>query len=201
MPFTATSLPGVTIFEPAVYLDDRGFFFESYNRQLFHANQILNEFVQDNQSSSSYGVIRGLHYQLSPHGQAKLVRVLSGIILDVAVDIRENSPTFSRVFSIELSAENKKQLMIPPGFAHGFSVLSERAEVFYKCDKFYHKESETGIRYNDPLLNINWKIPAEKTIVSEKDQILPFIENCNSLLLQLTTVEKTSNNFCYVCCS
>jgi len=143
------------------------------------------KFVQDNQSSSSYGVIRGLHYQLNPHAQTKLVRVLRGTILDVAVDIRENSPTFSKAFSIELSADNKKQLLIPPGFAHGFSVLSERAEVFYKCDGFYNKESETGIRYNDPLLNIDWKIPPDKIIVSGKDQQLPLLaESTSNFLFQ-----------------
>jgi len=120
-------------------------------------------------------VVRGLHYQLSPHAQTKLVRVLTGTIVDIAVDIRKNSPTFSKVFSIELSAENKKQLLIPSGFAHGFSVLSERAEVLYKCDDFYDKESETGIRYNDPQLSIDWKIPDDKIIVSEKDQQLPLL--------------------------
>jgi len=175
MPFHKTEFAGLLVFEPTVFQDSRGYFFESYNEKAFLNENIDLRFVQDNQSSSSYGVVRGLHYQLAPHGQTKLVRVLSGAILDVAVDIRENSPTFSKVFSIELSEENKKQLLIPHGFAHGFSVLSERAEVFYKCDKFYNKESENGIRYNDPLLNINWRIPAEKIIVSEKDQQLPLL--------------------------
>lgn len=173
MPFLKTEFTGLLVFEPNVYEDGRGYFFESYNENIFRNENIDLRFVQDNQSSSSYGVIRGLHCQLAPHAQTKLVRVLSGTILDVAVDIRRNSPTFSKVFSIELSAENKKQLFIPHGFAHGFSVLSEKAEVFYKCDQFYNKESETGIRYNDPLLNVNWKIPPEKIIVSEKDQQLP----------------------------
>jgi dTDP-4-dehydrorhamnose 3,5-epimerase len=180
MPFLKTEFSGLLVFEPTVYEDSRGYFFESYNEKTFLNENIDLRFVQDNQSSSSYGVIRGLHYQLLPHAQTKLVRVLVGTILDVAVDIRKNSPTFSKVFSIELSAENKKQLLIPAGFAHGFSVLSERAEVFYKCDKFYHKESETGIRYNDPLLNINWKIPAEKMVVSEKDQQLPLLAQSKS---------------------
>ena len=175
MPFHKTNFPGLLVFEPTVFADSRGYFFESYNEKNFLDENINLRFVQDNQSSSAYGVIRGLHYQLNPHGQTKLVRVLSGTILDVAVDIRENSPTFSKAFSIELSADNKKQLFIPPGFAHGFSVLSERAEVFYKCDSFYNKESETGIRYNDPLLGIDWKIPSEKIIVSEKDRQLPLL--------------------------
>jgi len=175
MPFFKTEFAGLLIFEPAVYKDSRGYFFESYNEKTFLNENIDLRFVQDNQSSSSYGVVRGLHYQLSPHAQTKLVRVLTGTIVDIAVDIRKNSPTFSKVFSIELSAENKKQLLIPSGFAHGFSVLSERAEVLYKCDDFYDKESETGIRYNDPQLSIDWKIPDDKIIVSEKDQQLPLL--------------------------
>ena len=175
MPFFKTEFAGLLIFEPAIYKDSRGYFFESYNEKTFLNENIDLRFVQDNQSSSSYGVVRGLHYQLSPHAQTKLVRVLTGTIVDIAVDIRKNSPTFSKVFSIELSAENKKQLLIPPGFAHGFSVLSERAEVLYKCDDFYDKESETGIRYDDPQLGIDWKIPDDKIIVSEKDQQLPLL--------------------------
>jgi dTDP-4-dehydrorhamnose 3,5-epimerase len=180
MPFYKTEFPGLLFFEPTVFEDNRGYFFESYNEQTFLKEHIDLRFVQDNQSSSSYGVIRGLHYQLNPHAQTKLVRVLSGTILDVAVDVRENSPTFSKAFSIELSADNKKQLLIPPGFAHGFSVLSERAEVFYKCDSFYNKESETGIRYNDPVLNINWRIPSDKIVVSEKDRQLPLLAQSKS---------------------
>ena len=175
MPFFKTEFAGLLIFEPAIYKDSRGYFFESYNEKTFLNENIDLRFVQDNQSSSSYGVVRGLHYQLSPHAQTKLVRVLTGAIVDIAVDIRKNSPTFSKVFSIELSAENKKQLLIPPGFAHGFSVLTERAEVLYKCDDFYDKESETGIRYDDPQLRIDWKIPEDKIIVSEKDQQLPLL--------------------------
>jgi dTDP-4-dehydrorhamnose 3,5-epimerase len=173
MPFTATPLPGVFIFEPAVYPDDRGFFFESYNKRLFQANQILNEFVQDNQSLSAYGVVRGLHYQKEPHTQSKLVRVIQGIILDVVVDLRYGSPGFGKVFGIELSAENKKQIFIPKGFAHGFSVLSKTAEIAYKCDQFYNKQSEGGIRYNDPFLQIDWQIPVGQEHVSEKDMKLP----------------------------
>jgi dTDP-4-dehydrorhamnose 3,5-epimerase len=173
MPFTVTSLPGVMIFEPAVYPDERGFFFESYNQRLFRTNQILNDFVQDNQSYSVYGVIRGLHYQREPHAQAKLVRVLQGKILDVVIDIRTGSPGFGKSYSVELSSENKKQIFIPKGFAHGFSVLSETAEISYKCDQFYNKQSEAGIVYNDPKFNIDWGIPAEKALISAKDLLLP----------------------------
>ncbi|HEY4967631.1 MAG TPA: dTDP-4-dehydrorhamnose 3,5-epimerase [Puia sp.] len=173
MPFTATSLPGVIIFEPAVFPDGRGFFFESYNRHLFHSNNIGNDFVQDNQSFSTYGVIRGLHYQRNPFDQAKLIRVLQGRILDVAVDLRVGSPGFGKSLSIELSDENRKQIFIPKGFAHGFSVLSETATISYKCDQFYNKQSESGIRYNDEFLNIDWQIPAGNELISEKDIRMP----------------------------
>jgi dTDP-4-dehydrorhamnose 3,5-epimerase len=180
MPFHKTDFPGLFIFEPVIYEDNRGFFFESYNEKIFQQQNIDLRFVQDNQSSSSYGVIRGMHYQLNPHAQTKLVRVLTGVVLDTVVDIRKNSPTYAKVFSIELSAENKKQLFIPPGFAHGFSVLSEKAEVFYKCDEFYNKECEAGICYNDSALKIDWKISLEKIIVSEKDQQLPLLADCKN---------------------
>jgi dTDP-4-dehydrorhamnose 3,5-epimerase len=173
MPFSATPLPGVIIIEPVVFPDGRGFFFESYNQRLFRENQILNEFVQDNQSLSVYSVIRGLHYQREPHAQSKLVRVLQGRILDVVVDLRAGSPGFGKSFSIELSAENKKQIFIPRGLAHGFSVLSAIAEISYKCDQFYNKQSEAGIRYNDSTLNIDWQIPFAKALVSDKDAKLP----------------------------
>ena len=173
MLFTPTSLPGVIVFEPKVFPDERGFFFESYNQRLFNDNNISNVFVQDNQSFSSYGVIRGLHYQRQPYAQSKLVRVILGKILDVVVDMRAGSPTFGKSFDIELSAENKMQLFIPRGFAHGFSVLSETAELAYKCDQFYNKQSESGIRYNDPLLNIDWQIPPDKAVISTKDAQLP----------------------------
>ena len=180
MPFIQTPIPSLLVFEPKVIEDSRGYFFESFNLKTFKAEGIDINFVQDNQSSSNYGVIRGLHYQLLPHAQVKLIRVLVGRILDVAVDIRKNSPTFGKSFSIELSAENKKQLFIPAGFAHGFSVLSENAEVLYKCDSFYNKESEAGILYNDPSLNIDWTIPAGKEIVSEKDKGLPLFAECRN---------------------
>lgn len=175
MPFITTDFPGLLIFEPAVFGDSRGYFFESYNQNVFTAAGIDVNFVQDNQARSSYGVIRGLHYQLNPFSQTKLIRVLQGTILDVVVDIRKGSPTYGKVFTQELSAENKKQLFIPKGFAHGYSVLSETAEVFYKCDTFYNKAAEGGILYKDAALNINWQIPADKAIVSEKDTLYPGI--------------------------
>ena len=177
MPFITCDIAGLVIVEPTVFEDSRGYFFEAYNQQLFQQNGINPVFVQDNQSKSSYGVIRGLHYQLNPHAQAKLVRVLEGSILDVAVDIRKASPTYGQHFALELTAENKKQLFIPEGFAHGFSVLSQTAVVMYKCNTFYNKQSEGGIRYNDPFLNIDWKIDASQAIISEKDQQLPTFEN------------------------
>ncbi len=180
MPFIQTEFPGLVIFEPAVFADSRGYFFESYNENTFNAAGVDIRFVQDNQSKSSYGVIRGLHYQLNPHAQTKLVRVLSGSILDVVVDIRQGSPTYGRAFSIELSAINNKQLLVPKGFAHGFSVLSETAEVLYKCDAFYNKESEGGIIYNDAALGIDWQIPADKAIVSDKDLVLPTLTACKN---------------------
>jgi len=180
MPFVTTDLDGVLIFEPAVYKDERGYFFESYNEQTFHRQGVTNRFIQDNQSFSKFGVIRGLHYQLDPHPQTKLVRVLQGRILDVAVDIRQGSPTFGKYVSVELSADNKRQLLIPRGFAHGFSVLSETAEVSYKCDGFYDKGSEGGIRFDDPQLKIDWQLPAEKVIVSSKDLALPVFAECRN---------------------
>jgi dTDP-4-dehydrorhamnose 3,5-epimerase len=180
MPFTATPIQGLLIYEPMVFEDNRGYFFESFNEKIFSREGVTMPFVQDNQSHSAYGVIRGLHYQLTPHAQSKLVRVLSGKILDVAVDIRKGSPTYGQHFAIELSAENKKQLYIPHGFAHGFSVLSETADVLYKCDSFYSKESEGGIRYNDPKLQIDWKIPTGKEKVSEKDVQNPQFVDCKN---------------------
>jgi dTDP-4-dehydrorhamnose 3,5-epimerase len=180
MPFTTTDIPGLLIFEPRVFADSRGYFFESYNEKSFAENGLTVGFVQDNQSLSSYGVIRGLHYQLPPYAQSKLIRVLHGKILDVAVDIRKGSPAFGKAFILELSAENKKQLYIPAGFAHGFSVLSEKAEILYKCDKFYNKESEGGIIYSDPALKIDWGVPASKAIISEKDAVLPVLADCRN---------------------
>ncbi len=177
MKVTKTFLDGVLIIEPDIYKDIRGYFFESYNEKKYFDSGILNKFTQDNQSKSVYGVIRGLHYQLEPYAQAKLVRVVYGKIFDVAVDIRKNSPTFGKWFGIELSDENNLQLLIPRGFAHGFSVLSEVAIVLYKCDNIYNKESERGIVFYDQSINIDWKLPAEKIIVSEKDSKLPDLLN------------------------
>jgi dTDP-4-dehydrorhamnose 3,5-epimerase len=180
MPFVKTTIPGLLIYEPVVHKDSRGYFYESYNEKTFAAEGIDIKFVQDNQAKSSYGVIRGLHYQNNPYAQTKLIRTLSGSILDVAVDIRKGSPTFGQVFTIELSAENKKQLLVPKGFAHGYSVLTETAKVLYKCDEFYNKASEGGIVYNDPALAIDWKIPEPKAIVAERDQQHPVLADCIS---------------------
>lgn len=180
MPFQQTNIPDLLIFQPKVFEDSRGYFFEAYNENSFREEGVDVRFVQDNQSRSSYGVIRGLHYQLPPFAQTKLVRVLEGSILDVAVDIRKGSPTFGQSFAVELSAENKKQLYIPEGFAHGFSVLSETAIVLYKCDQFYNKDSEGGICFDDPSLNIDWRITKENAIVSEKDLALPLFTDCKN---------------------
>jgi dTDP-4-dehydrorhamnose 3,5-epimerase len=180
MPFTETHIKDLLVFEPKVMEDSRGYFFESYNEKVFKEHGINFRWVQDNQSSSSFGVIRGLHYQLNPHAQIKLVRAVFGSILDVVVDIRKNSPTYGEHFSVELSAKNKKQLFIPAGFAHGFSVLSEKAEVLYKCNEFYSRETEAGIIYNDPALNIDWKIDAGKEIISDKDKTLPLLAECKN---------------------
>lgn len=173
MPFIKTEFPGLLIYEPVVFGDSRGYFFESYNHNVFSAEGIDINFVQDNQARSSYGVIRGLHYQINPYAQTKLIRVLHGTILDVVVDLRKGSPTYTKAFTLVLSFENRKQLLIPKGFAHGYSVLSETAEVFYKCDTFYNKAAEGGILYNDPSLNIDWNIPDDKAIVSDKDTLYP----------------------------
>ena len=180
MPFHKTDIPGLLVFEPNVFEDSRGYFFESYNEKTFREAGIDFRWVQDNQSSSTYGVIRGLHYQLPPYEQSKLVRVLRGKILDVVVDIRKGSPTFGKSYCKVLSAKNKRQLFIPKGFAHGFSVLSEKAEVLYKCDGFYNKETEAGIIYNDPALNIDWRIPGKDAIISDKDKMLPTLAQCSN---------------------
>lgn len=173
-----TKLKGCFIIEPAVFTDERGYFMESFNKERFNSSIGASiNFVQDNQSFSSRGVIRALHYQIGAHAQSKLVRVLSGTVLDVAVDIRKGSPTFGEHVAIELSAKNKKQLFIPRGFAHGFVALSETAEFFYKCDNYYNKASEGGIIYNDPKINIDWKTPVNDVLVSEKDIILPTLDN------------------------
>ena len=169
-----TKLKGCFIIEPKVLEDHRGYFFESFNQNRF--NELIGkniDFVQDNESFSSKGVLRGLHFQAGEYAQAKLVRVVKGSVLDVVVDIRKDSPTFSKHFSIELSEKNKTQLFIPRGFAHGFIVLSDTAVFAYKCDNFYNKASEQGLRYDDPSLGIDWKLPQHEFIVSDKDLVLP----------------------------
>ena len=169
-----TGLKDCFIIEPKVFEDKRGYFFETYNREKF--NQLVGfdvDFVQDNESFSTKGVLRGLHLQKDEHAQAKLVRVVQGEVLDVAVDVRKDSETYGKHVSIVLSEENKRQLFIPRGFAHGFVVLSDIAVFSYKCDNYYNKASEGGIVYNDPDLNIDWQLPSEELIISEKDMILP----------------------------
>lgn len=172
MKVTDTGFPGLKIIEPKIFADPRGYFFESYNLEKFMNAEIEIPFVQDNQSKSQYGVIRGLHYQNNPHAQTKLMRVLQGKIYDVAVDLRRDSPTFGKWYGMELSDENKMQMLIPKGYAHGFSVLTESAIVLYKCDELYQPQSEAGILYNDSFLNIDWKIPPGKEMISEKDKNL-----------------------------
>ncbi|GGB77454.1 dTDP-4-dehydrorhamnose 3,5-epimerase [Flavobacterium suaedae] len=173
-----TPLEGCFIIEPNVIPDERGYFMESYNEKRFEQETGLKvHFVQDNQSFSTRGVLRGLHYQTGEHAQAKLVRVLQGEVLDVAVDIRPGSPTYGEHVAVMLTAENKRQLFVPRGFAHGFLVVSETATFFYKCDNFYNKESEGGIRYNDPTIGIDWGMDASEFIISAKDTVLPNFEN------------------------
>jgi len=177
-----TRLKGCYLLYPDVFEDVRGNFFESFNQQKF--NQIIGQsilFVQDNESFSERGVLRGLHFQKGEWAQAKLVRVVQGSVWDVVVDIRPNSPTFGESMGVELSEENRRQLFIPKGFAHGFVVLSKLAKFLYKCDNFYNKESEGGIIYNDTTLNIDWKLEYEKLIISEKDLALPKLENLEIL--------------------
>ena len=178
MTYTETKLKGCFIIEPQVFNDNRGYFFECFNQNKL--NDLLGypiSFVQDNESFSSKGVLRGLHYQTGKHAQAKLVRVVKGIVLDVAVDVRKDSPTYGQHVTVELSGENKRQLFVPRGFAHGFIVLSDTLILSYKCDNFYNKESEGGIIYNDPSLNIDWKLPESSFIISEKDVVLPKLKN------------------------
>ena len=178
MNFIETKLEGCFIIEPKIITDERGYFMESFNENTFEKGVGQKvQFVQDNQSFSSKGVLRGLHYQTGEHAQAKLVRVLQGEVLDIAVDIRPNSPTYGEHEAIVLTAENQKQFFVPKGFAHGFLVLSETATFFYKCDNFYNKESEGGILFNDPVLNIDWQLPEDQIVISEKDTILPTLKN------------------------
>jgi dTDP-4-dehydrorhamnose 3,5-epimerase len=178
MNFIPTKLEGCFVIEPKVIRDERGYFMESFNEKTFQigVGQEVH-FVQDNQSFSSKGVLRGLHYQTGEHAQAKLVRVLDGEVLDVAVDIRPNSPTFGNYEAVLLSGENQKQFFVPRGFAHGFLVLSQTATFFYKCDNFYNKESEGGIIFNDSTLNIDWQFPEKELLISDKDKVQPTLEN------------------------
>lgn len=175
MNITPTDFEGLYILEPRVFHDDRGFFFESYNANSLKLEGIDIQFVQDNQSQSKFGVLRGLHFQNGEHAQCKLVRVLRGEILDVVVDLREDSATYLQYFSIRLSGDNKQQLLIPRGFAHGFVVLSEIADVLYKCDNFYHPASEGGLKYDDPKLNIDWVLDDEQLIINSKDLVYPYL--------------------------
>lgn len=169
MKLIETGFKGLYILEPTVFKDNRGYFMESFNAKTLSNAGLEANFIQDNQSFSTEGVLRGLHYQNAPYAQTKLVRVLSGSILDVVVDLRKAEPTFGKSFTVELSAENKQQLYVPKGFAHGFSVLSNTAEILYKCDNYYNREAEGGLLYNDPILKIDWGIPANKIVLSDKD--------------------------------
>ncbi len=172
-----TPIKDVYIIEPQIFKDERGYFFESYNQAKFEEAGLHYNFIQDNQSKSVYGTIRGLHFQKGEFSQAKLVRVLQGCVLDVAVDLRPGSETYGQHVAVELSAENNRQLMIPRNFAHGFSVLSETAVFAYKCDNVYNKASEGGINFNDKSLGIDWRIPLDKAILSEKDKVLPMLKD------------------------
>ncbi|NJL76373.1 MAG: dTDP-4-dehydrorhamnose 3,5-epimerase [Saprospiraceae bacterium] len=177
MPFLTTPIEGLIVFEPTVWRDERGYFYESYSLKTFMDSGITTTFIQDNQARSTYGVLRGLHYQAAPFAQAKLVRVLEGEVLDVVVDLRTHSNTYGHWYSIRLSAENQKQLFVPRGFAHGYVVLSEVATFFYKVDNYYSKASEGGLIFNDPSMNIDWQIDAKDVILSEKDKVLPVLGN------------------------
>lgn len=176
-----TDLDGVVIIEPRIFNDDRGYFFESFSERDFFANVREIHFVQDNESKSSYGVLRGLHFQKPPFAQSKLVRVIKGAVLDVAVDIRVGSPTFGKYVAVELSADNHRQFFIPRGFAHGFSVLSDEVIFQYKCDNFYAPKYEGAIAWNDPSLNIDWRIPADDVVLSEKDKKHPLLKDAEWL--------------------
>lgn len=174
MKIIETPIPDLLIIEPQVFADERGYFFESFSELKFEKYGLVSKYVQDNESKSHQGVIRGLHYQLAPYAQTKLIRVVRGTVFDVAVDLREGSPTFGQWFGLEVSASKKNQLYIPKGFAHGFSVLSEYAIFSYKCDEFYNSSAERGIRLDDPGLNIDWKIPVKDGVISEKDLKSPY---------------------------
>ena len=173
--FTITPIEGLILFQPRIFYDDRGYFFESFNAQTCAETGINTIFVQDNQAKSTKGVLRGLHYQVGQFAQAKLVRVIEGAVLDVVVDLRPGSATYGQSATFELSAENKHQLYVPRGFAHGYVVLSETAEFFYKCDNYYSKAHEGGLKFDDPALQIDWRFEPSELLVSEKDLILPHL--------------------------
>ncbi|MDR3328037.1 MAG: dTDP-4-dehydrorhamnose 3,5-epimerase [Prevotellaceae bacterium] len=179
MEIIQTPIKDLIIIKPAFFEDERGYFTESYNKDRYFENGITQNFIQDNQSKSSFGVVRGLHFQKGEYAQTKLVSVIAGKVFDVAVDLRQNSDTFGKWFGVELSDENHLQFLLPRGFAHGFAVLSQTAIFTYKCDNFYNKQSEGGIRFNDKSLNIDWKISENQMIISEKDRILPFLTENN----------------------
>ncbi len=176
-----TEIDGVVIIEPRIFRDDRGYFYESFSQREFEEKVCRTTFVQDNQSKSSYGVLRGLHFQKPPYCQSKLVRCIKGAVLDVAVDIRKGSPTFGKYVAVELSEDNHRQFFVPRGFAHGFAVLTEEAVFQYKCDNFYNKESEGSVAWNDPELAIDWRIPADKVLLSEKDKLSKCINEADYL--------------------
>lgn len=189
MEIIKTSIDGVVIIQPRIFEDERGYFFESFSQKEFEEKVYKTTFVQDNESKSSYGVLRGLHFQKPPFAQSKLVRVIKGAVLDVAVDIRKGSPTFGRHVSVELTGENHRQLFIPRGFAHGFSVLTEEVIFQYKCDNFYAPQHEGALAWNDPELAIDWKIPVDKIIISEKDK-------CHSKLKDSEWLFNYNDNLC-----
>lgn len=176
-----TNIEGVVVIEPSVFEDERGYFFESFSEREFCAEVCNCHFVQSNEAKSSYGVVRGLHFQLPPHAQSKLVRVAKGRVLDVAVDIRKSSPTFGKYVAVELSSDNHRQIFIPHGFAHGYSVLSEEAVVEYKCDSYYAPESEGAIAWDDAALAIDWQIPTENVVLSAKDKNHSTLAECETL--------------------
>ena len=176
-----TDIEGVVIIEPRIFKDERGYFYESFSQREFEEKVCRTTFVQDNQSKSSYGVLRGLHFQKPPYCQSKLVRCIKGAVLDVAVDIRKGSPTFGKYVAVELTEDNHRQFFVPRGFAHGFAVLSEEAVFQYKCDNFYNKESEGSVAWNDPELDIDWKIPFDKVLLSEKDKLSKNIADADYL--------------------
>jgi len=181
MNYIKTELDGVFIIEPRIFKDNRGYFFESFVQREFEENVCKTVFVQDNESKSSYGVLRGLHFQKAPYTQAKLIGIIKGKVLDVAVDIRKNSPTFGKHIKVQLDEYNHRQLFIPRGFAHGFVVLSDEAVFQYKCDNYYAPQSEGAIIWNDPDLGIDWEIPKEDIILSEKDKKHPFLRDIEAL--------------------